>query len=188
MLAEGAGPSLPEAPEHGYFSTNLQRVQARDIEKWLPNDLLLKLDRCLMAHGLEGRTPFLDLGLADFAFRLPDEAKLQRGRGKWLLRKWLSKRLPQAGAFSKKKGFTVPVREWMEAGGKNLGELVAAQPGVKEICRPGTVVPLFRHPGKRAGQAAWILLFFALWHRKHVLNLSPDGGDVYECLSASAGS
>ena len=186
VLAEGASPSLPEGPEDGDFSTNLQTIQARDFANWLPNDLLLKLDRCLMAHGLEGRTPFLDPVLADFAFRLPDEAKLQCGRGKWLLRKWLSKRLPQAGAFSKKKGFTVPVREWMEAGGKNLGELVAAQPGVKEICRPGTVVPLFRYPGKRAGQAAWILLFFALWHRKHVLNLSPDGGDVHECLSSSA--
>ena len=186
VLIEGVDFSFSEEFNDGPFSTNLQRIQARDFANWLPNDLLLKLDRCLMAHGLEGRTPFLDPVLADFAFRLPDEAKLQRGLGKWLLRKWLSRRLPRAGAFSKKKGFTVPVREWMAAGGNNLGELVAAQPGVKEICRPGTIVPLFKNPGKRAGQAAWILLFFALWHRKHVLNLSPDGGDVFECLSSSA--
>ncbi len=40
--------------------TRLQQAQALDCADWLPNDLLLKVDRCLMAHGLEGRTPFLD--------------------------------------------------------------------------------------------------------------------------------
>ena len=168
------------------MTTRLQRVQARDFGDWLPNDLLLKLDRCLMAHGLEGRTPFLDRRLVDFAFRLPDKAKLKRGKGKWLLRQWLSKHLPEAGAFSKKRGFTVPVREWMETGGRRLGELVAAQPGVQEVCQPGSVLPLFCGNGKRSGQAAWGLLFFALWHRKHVLDMSPDGGSVYDCLSSSA--
>src|SRR6185437_14263267 len=67
----------------------LQRAQWADITTWLPNDLLLKLDRCLMAHGLEGRTPFLDREVADFAFPLPDRLKVQGRYGKWLLRKWL---------------------------------------------------------------------------------------------------
>lgn len=168
------------------MATPLQRIQARDFGDWLPNDLLLKLDRCLMAHGLEGRTPFLDRHLVQFAFRLPDKAKLRQSRGKWLLRKWLSKRLPEAGAFTKKRGFTVPVREWMETGGRRLGELVAAQPGVQEVCERGSVAALFSRSGKRDGQAAWGLLFFALWHRKHVLDMSPDGGSVYDCLSSSA--
>ena len=168
------------------MATPLQRAQARDFGDWLPNDLLLKLDRCLMAHGLEGRTPFLDRHLVEFAFRLPDKAKLRHGKGKWLLRQWLSKRLPEAGAFTKKRGFTVPVREWMETGGRRLGELVAAQPGIQEVCERGSVPPLFSRSGKRTGQAAWALLFFALWHRKHVLNMPPDGGSVYDCLSSSA--
>ncbi|HEX5263721.1 MAG TPA: asparagine synthase (glutamine-hydrolyzing), partial [Phenylobacterium sp.] len=51
--------------------TPLQQAQWADIATWLPNDLLLKLDRCLMAHGLEGRTPFLDREVAAFAFPLP---------------------------------------------------------------------------------------------------------------------
>ena len=168
------------------MATPLQRAQARDFGDWLPNDLLLKLDRCLMAHGLEGRTPFLDRHLVEFAFKLPDKAKLRHGKGKWLLRQWLSKRLPEAGAFTKKRGFTVPVREWMETGGRRLGELVAAQPGIQEVCERGSVPPLFSRSGKRTGQAAWALLFFALWHRKHVLNMPPDGGSVYDCLSSSA--
>src|SRR5262249_31087248 len=52
--------------------TRLQQAQALDCADWLPNDLLLKVDRCLMAHGLEGRTPFLDPKVAELALRLPD--------------------------------------------------------------------------------------------------------------------
>jgi asparagine synthase (glutamine-hydrolysing) len=49
---------------------------------WLPHDLLLKLDRCMMAHAVEGRTPFLDPGVAKAAFRLPDAMKLRDSRGR----------------------------------------------------------------------------------------------------------
>src|SRR5205085_5785 len=59
--------------------TPLQQAQWADTVTWLPADLLLKLDRCLMAHGLEGRTPFLDSGVAAFAWSLPDAAKVRGG-------------------------------------------------------------------------------------------------------------
>ena len=91
----------------------LQVVQAVDCIDWLPNDLLLKLDRCLMAHGVEGRTPFLDPSVASLAFCLPDHFKVRGGLGKWLLRKWLDRELPESAAFERKKGFTVPIGEWI---------------------------------------------------------------------------
>ena len=72
----------------------------------------------------------------------------------------------------------------MESRGQQLGDLVAAQPGVKELCKSGLVEPLFQIRSKKAGQAAWVLLFYSLWHRRHILNLSPDG-DVFDCLSSS---
>ena len=76
--------------------TGLQGAQALDCADWLPNDLLVKLDRCLMAHGVEGRVPFLDPMVGQFAFRLPDRLK-RRGRlGKWLLRSWLATVMPAA--------------------------------------------------------------------------------------------
>ncbi|MBT3306390.1 MAG: asparagine synthase (glutamine-hydrolyzing), partial [Alphaproteobacteria bacterium] len=114
--------------------TKLQGAQATDCADWLPNDLLGKLDRCLMAHGVEGRVPLLDVKLAGFAFSLPDHLKVRRGRGKWLLRKWLEVALPVARPFTRKRGFTVPVGEWIGKEGKRLGSLVARQPGVGEIC------------------------------------------------------
>lgn len=72
----------------------LMAVQATDMVDWLPNDLLKKLDRCLMAHGVKGRSPLIDPVVAAAAFRLPDRLKVRNGTGKWLLRAWLSEQLP----------------------------------------------------------------------------------------------
>ena len=162
--------------------TRLQVAQATDIADWLPHDLLLKLDRCLMAHGVEGRTPFLDPGVAAAGFCLPDGMKVRDGRGKWLLRQWLARHCPAAHPFAPKQGFTVPVGAWIAGQGARLGPLVAAQPGVAEVADPGRVAALFRAArGKREGFAAWTLLFYALWHNTHILGRS-SAGTVFETL------
>ena len=86
--------------------TKLQVMQAVDCADWLANDLLIKLDRCLMSHGVEGRTPFLDPVVANVAMCLPDNLKIRGNSGKYILRKWLHQKLPEAEAFTRKKGFT----------------------------------------------------------------------------------
>ena len=178
------GIAAAETRETGGGRTRLGVAQATDVADWLPHDLLLKLDRCLMAHGVEGRTPFLDPGVAAAAFRLPDALKVRQGRGKWLLRRWLEQHLPAARPFAPKQGFTVPVGAWIAGRGARLGPLVAATPGVAEIADPGRVAALFRHAdARRPGFAAWTLLFYALWHQRHVLGL-PAEGDVFEALAA----
>ena len=165
--------------------TRLQVAQATDVADWLPHDLLLKLDRCLMAHAVEGRTPLLDPAVTAAAFRLPDGMKVRDGRGKWLLRQWLSRAMPAARPFAPKQGFTVPVGAWIGAQDARLGPLVAAQPGVAEVADPGRVAALFRAAGsgRHEGFAAWTLLFYALWHRTHILGWAPEG-DVYDTLSS----
>ena len=163
--------------------SRLQVAQAVDCTDWLPNDLLTKLDRCLMAHGVEGRTPFLDPAVANAAFCLPDSLKVKAGLGKWILRKWLEDAAPAAQAFAKKKGFTVPVGEWIAAEGARVGPMVAAQAGVIERCHPEAVAALFTASGKRERFAAWTLLFFSLWHQRHIVGMATEG-DVFEVLSA----
>ena len=113
-----------EIPTASTFSlcgtTRLQKLQARDIADWLPDDLLTKVDRCLMAYGIEGRVPFIDKKVSPMAFSLADNLKLRHGKGKWLLKTWLEHKLNALGlngeerVWGKKKGFTVPVGEWLE--------------------------------------------------------------------------
>ena len=179
---DGIAAAEAQAAEGG--RSRLAAAQVTDMTDWLPHDLLLKLDRCLMAHAVEGRTPFLDAGVAAAAFRLPDALKLNGALGKYILRKWLEKNLPVARPFAPKQGFTVPVGAWIKGQGTRLGPLVAAQPGIAEIADPEKVIALFGNIRRwRHGFAAWKLLFYALWHRRHILAL-PPAGDVFETLSA----
>ena len=161
----------------------LQRAQAVDFVDWLPHGVLVALDRCLMHFGLEGRTPLLDRAVAEFAFPLPNRLKLKRGQGKYLLRSWLAEASATAQPFAKKLGFTVPVGEWIAERASELGPLVARAPGVAEFCRPDVVERVFASGSKAHRLLAWRLLFFALWHRRHVLGL-PSGDDTWACLSS----
>ena len=173
---------IEAAERAGGHLSRLKCAQMADMADWLPHDLLLKLDRCLMAHGIEGRTPFIDKEVAAFAFSLPDGMAVRRGMGKYLLRRWLEKNLPAAKPFARKQGFDVPVGAWIAAQAKPLGELLARQPVIAELAAPEKVRALLeRAEDKRAGFAAWVLLFTALWHRRHVLDL-PPAGDVFSTL------
>ncbi len=160
----------------------LQVAQAVDVADWLPADLLTKLDRCLMAHGVEGRVPFLDPVMAEAGYLLSDELKVRKRLGKWLLRRWLENNRPSAQPFESKRGFTVPVGEWIARHAGTLGAMLATQPGICEICKPGAVEELFSATGKRHAKAQWTLLFYGLWHHSNVLGQSTDGG-VFDVLA-----
>lgn len=175
------GMAVSESVAGSEGRSRLQVAQATDCADWLPHDLLIKLDRCLMAHGVEGRTPMLDPMVAEAAFLLPDRLKVRGRVGKWILREWLSKVLPVAKPFGRKHGFTVPVGEWIIRRGDMLGPLVARQAGIADLCRPEGVEAVFRSRGRRAGFAAWVLLFYALWHRQHIEGVTGDG-DAFEML------
>ncbi len=162
----------------------IQTLQAIDCAEWLPNDLLTKVDRCLMAHGLEGRTPFLDPVVADFAFRLPDGTKATRTMAKRLLRDWLAAHMPAAEPYRKKTGFNPPIVEWIADRQTVLQKLVAHQPGIREIFRREDVGNAFANLHKHH-QAAWSLVFYALWHSHHVLEV-PCDGTIEDVLSQAA--
>lgn len=165
--------------------SRLAAAQAADVADWLPHDLLIKLDRCLMAHGVEGRTPLIDPQVAAAAFRLPDGLKVRDGRGKYLLRRWVEQHAPAARPFAPKQGFTVPIGNWIAAEGARLGTLVASDEAIAAIAHPDRVRALFVDAASsRARHAAWTLLFYALWHRAHVRALPVDG-DVFEVLGSA---
>lgn len=163
--------------------TRLQRAQATDFMGWLPDNLLIKLDRCLMQHGVEGRTPFLEPQLTDFCFNLPDDYKVQKGLGKYLLREWLTQHGPKnMDYFNKKQGFTVPVGEWILAKGRKLAPLIAKQECIKAIAHTDRAASLFTHGGKKQTAAAWTILFYALWHKIHIEGKNANS-DIFELLA-----
>jgi len=149
--------------------TRLQQAQWADVATWLPADLLTKLDRCLMAYGLEGRTPFLDPRVADFAFTLPDRAKTRGRHGKWLLRAWLERACPAAAPWARKQGFTVPVDAWIAPRAAAIGARVAGVAAVRRLLAADDVQAAFATPGRR-----WPLLFFAVWSLIHLEGAEPD--------------
>ncbi len=161
--------------------TRLDRLQALDCEERLPNSLLLKLDRCLMASSVEGRTPFLDRAVADFAATLPDRLRANPRHGKVLLRHWLARHAPETRPFARKRGFNPPVGGWMHARRDELAPLVAAEPGVAAFADPAVVRQVFE-AARSAPQPAWSLLYYALWHTARVRG-RPADGDIAQTLS-----
>ncbi len=161
--------------------SGVQAAQFVDCQEWLPNDLLIKLDRTLMVHGVEGRTPFLDPLVAEFAFSLPDQEKVGLNIGKKLLRSWLASVFPESGAWARKKGFKPPVGGWIAQRGEALARQIAAQPGVAAVVPPDVVMACIAKAVGNA-QPAWSLLFFALWHSTQVMGIDPMGsiGDVLD--------
>jgi asparagine synthase (glutamine-hydrolysing) len=91
----------------------VQRAQYADLKTYLPNDILVKVDRMSMAHSLEVRCPLLDRRVVEFAFRVPVSTKMRGMQGKYLLRRLAAKRLPETILRLPKKGFTVPIGAWI---------------------------------------------------------------------------
>lgn len=80
---------------------------------YLPDDILVKSDRCSMLESLEVRAPFLDNDVVEFARRLPIDVKLRKGTGKWILKHSLRDRLPEDILHRPKKGFGAPIASWL---------------------------------------------------------------------------
>jgi asparagine synthase (glutamine-hydrolysing) len=91
----------------------LHRMMWLDSISYLPDDILVKMDRAAMSVGLETRIPLLDHRVIEFAWSLPASIKQRQNQGKWLLRKILHRYVPPALVERPKKGFAAPIAKWL---------------------------------------------------------------------------
>jgi asparagine synthase (glutamine-hydrolysing) len=148
----------------------LGQLLAANFASYLPDDLLVKTDRCTMAHSLEARSPLLDTALAEYAGSLPDDFKLSRGRGKAILREAFSDLVPPDIDRRPKTGFGVPLDRWFRTELRDFVRDTLLEPSaaLRAYVRQDRVRTLIDdHLAGRinAGQRLWTLVSFERWLR-----------------------
>jgi len=159
-----------------HINEDLNSVLLADINLVLPSDMLVKVDRMSMAHGLEVRNPFLDHRLVDFAFTLHSKYKIDRIVQKKIIRESCAHLLPTEILKRAKHGFETPVHQWLKGILRpQVGALLEDMDFLEQqaLFDPREVKKianraLSANPGETTS-VAWALLVFNHWYKKHIL-------------------
>lgn len=147
----------------------IERMQFLDINYYMAEDILTKVDRAAMAVSLETRAPFLDPRIGDFAASIPVDYKLRGRTGKYILKKSLEGLLPREILHRQKKGFGIPIADWLKGRLNPLMHDLLAPVRLKDqgIFEPDYVTTLITEHEKGIAshhKQLWTLLVFQLWH------------------------
>jgi asparagine synthase (glutamine-hydrolysing) len=157
----------------------IDRLLRTDLLTFLPEDLLVKMDRATMANSLEARSPLLDHQVVEFAAKLPTERKIEGKTTKVLLRAIAKRLMPSEHVDRPKMGFSAPIGDWFRGPlGDRFAEMVLApDAATRDHMDQSTARELLTaHRNYRAENAnqLWSLLMFELWARRW-LRLEPHG-------------
>lgn len=163
---------VPDAP-------SLRDLQQADIAEYLPNDILAKVDRTTMAHGLESRAPFLDRRCAEFALGLPDRWKTTgRSNTKVLLRRLVARHFGEDHARAPKQGFSVPLHHWLRGAGQTVMRRVLDRDrvralGVLDVAAVQRAVEDHASGRRTLGPELWGLMVLVCWFEQRVASPPP---------------
>jgi asparagine synthase (glutamine-hydrolysing) len=146
-----------------------KRAQYSDVYSWLEDDLLIKYDRMSMAASLEGRAPYLDSSLAEYAFNLPMKFKW-RSQSKYILREAFRYLLPEKVYERRKQGFILPMSEWLRTALK--GQLLDSTDFVQDdlIDNEYYKKMVQNHISKKEdrGRLLYSIFVYKLWYKKFI--------------------
>lgn len=150
----------------------LARSQYTDLNFYMTDDVLVKVDRMSMAHSLEVRAPLLDHRVLEFAARLPASLKMRANRGKVILREIAKRRLPEDIQKLPKRGFSVPAARWLRGELKEIAQpiLFDEQGLIGQVLDRGALMRLWREhqSGARDHHVfLWGLMMLGLWEHHY---------------------
>jgi asparagine synthase (glutamine-hydrolysing) len=169
----------------------LQQIMFLDAISYLPDDILVKVDRAAMAVSLETRIPFLDHRVVEFAWTLPRSLLLRNGQGKWLLRQVLKRYVPQSLTDRPKKGFAVPLSDWLRGPLRGWAEGLLEESRIQDqgYFQSKVVRRVWHeHLAQRRdwGTLLWNVLMFQAWLENQGAAVETVAGEVSTRLEATA--
>jgi asparagine synthase (glutamine-hydrolysing) len=175
VMAQGAEPPGPFSdPTLAADIPNfIQRMQYVDTVTYLPDDILVKVDRATMAVALEGRVPLLDHRVVEHAWSLPLAAKVEGATGKMLLRRVLRRYVPDRLVERPKMGFGVPIGDWLRGPLREWAETLLAprRLAAEGVLNPQPVGALWRQHLAGANNwqyPLWTVLMFQAWRERWI--------------------
>lgn len=160
--------SGPKQTSNPSISGLAQQMMLNDSLTYLPDDILVKVDRAAMGVSLETRVPMLDKDIIKFAWQLPLSMKIRDGKGKWILRQVLNKYIPSSMIDRPKQGFAIPLDTWLRGPLADWAETLLNENAIKQtgiINGPFVQVMWQQHlSGKKNWQQQlWALLMLQSW-------------------------
>jgi len=167
--------------ENYFFGTNLsnflEKMFITELKTWLPNYILLRLDKMTMANAVEGRVPYLDHKLAEFSATIPFDLKIRGMNEKYIFRKAMSKYLPKIIKRRKKYPFFIPIHAWRDEIKEIANNLLSRDEFEKRgFFKYNYIKNALKNYEKSKliySRQIWSMLTFELWYRIFIEGESP---------------
>ncbi|MBK57146.1 MAG: asparagine synthase (glutamine-hydrolyzing) [Flavobacteriaceae bacterium] len=170
--------AIPKVDSRWDF-TPLNKLLYWDFKTYLPEDILVKVDRASMQHSLEVRVPFLNHRIVDFAFRLSDREKMNKGKTKALLRKLLARHLDPNVFERPKEGFSFPIGDWLRGPLQEWAEDLFQSQKFRNVhfIQHDQLDKIWKQHQKGTvnhQKGLWTILMFASWHSEYFSKISTN--------------
>ena len=147
-----------------------EKMMAVDTLTYLPNDILVKVDRAAMSSSLETRLPFLDETLIEFAWNLKFNQRIRKGKGKWIIRQLLSKYVPEYMWDRPKQGFAIPLDQWLRGPLREWAESLLSENSLKndDFLDTKQIRKIWAQhlAGQNLQYAIWNILSYRAWRQE----------------------